>query len=147
MTIHIMKILVLSSERQFFMENEMTTLGERLRQRRTEKNLSLAELARRADLSKGYLHAIENGDTHNPSAEVLFRIANELGTTIADLLGEVILPTTSVEIPKSLKDFAREDNLTEADVEMLAGIQYRGKRPETVADWRFIFESIKRTLR
>jgi hypothetical protein len=32
-------------------------------------------------------------------------------------------------------------------VEMLASIQYRGKRPDTVEDWRFIFESIKRTLR
>jgi transcriptional regulator with XRE-family HTH domain len=125
----------------------MSILGDKLHQRRTEKNLSLAELARRAELSKGYLHAIENGDTQSPSAEVLFRIANELGTTIADLLGEEMLMETTIEIPQSLNDFAREDNLTEADIEMLAGIQYRGKRPETVSDWRFIFESIKRTLR
>jgi transcriptional regulator with XRE-family HTH domain len=125
----------------------MTTMGERIRQRRTEKNLSLAELARRAELSKGYLHSIEGGDTQNPSAEILFRIANELGTTIADLLGEDRDEPLSSDISKTLQEFASEDNLTDADVEMLARIQYRGKRPETVGDWRFIFESIKRTLR
>jgi transcriptional regulator with XRE-family HTH domain len=125
----------------------MSTLGERIRQRRTEKNLSLAELARRADLSKGYLHAIESGDTQKPSAEILFRIANELSTTIGDLLGEESVEPEMVEIPDTLYKLALEDNLTEADIKMLAGIQYRGKRPETVADWRYIFESIKRTLR
>jgi XRE family transcriptional regulator of biofilm formation len=125
----------------------MTTVGERLRQRRTEKNLSLAELARRAELSKGYLHAIESGDTQNPSAEILFRIANELGTTIADLLGEEEVERPMLDIPDSLREFALQEQLTQADIEMLAGIQYRGKRPETVGDWSFIFESIKRTLR
>ena len=125
----------------------MTTLAERIRQRRTDKNLSLAELARRADLSKGYLHAIEAGDTQNPSAEILFRVANELGTTIGDLLGEESVEQEIQDIPQTLQQLAHEDNLTEADVEMLARIQYRGKRPESVSDWRFIFESIKRTLR
>ena len=125
----------------------MSVVGDRIRQRRLEKNLSLAELARRADLSKGYLHSIEGGDTQNPSAEILFRIANELGTTIGDLLGEDTIEDLVQDIPASLLQFAEEDNLTEADIKMLGKIQYRGKRPETVADWRFIFESIKRTLR
>lgn len=125
----------------------MSTFGERIRQRRTEKNIALAELARRADLSKGYLHAIETGTTQSPSAEILFRIANELGTTIADLLGEPPAPTFSPDVPDKLREFAVTEKLTEADVKMLARIQYRGKRPESVDDWRYIFESIKRTLR
>lgn len=125
----------------------MSTLGERIRQRRIEKNLSLAELARRADLSKGYLHAIEGGDTQKPSAEILFRVANELGTTIGDLLGEEHIEQELPDIPEPLLQLANEDNLTEADINMLARIEYRGKRPESVGDWRYIFESIKRTLR
>lgn len=125
----------------------VNTIGERIRQRRTEKNISLAELARRADLSKGYLHAIETGTTQSPSAEILFRIANELGTTIADFLGEEPVSRSITELSESLNQFAIEDNLTPADIEMLANIQYRGKRPDTVADWRYIFESIRRTLR
>ncbi len=125
----------------------MTSLGERIRLRRTEINISLAELARRADLSKGYLHAIETGGTQSPSAEILFRIANELGTTIADLLGEEEPEQDDSEHSMELLQFAEQADLTEDDIEMLAGIRYRGKRPETVDDWRYIFESIKRTLR
>jgi transcriptional regulator with XRE-family HTH domain len=125
----------------------MTSLGERIRQRRTEMNIALAELARRADLSKGYLHAIETGGTQSPSAEILFRIANELGTTIADLLGEEETEQDGVDFPPELIAFAEQADLTQEDVEMLAGIRYRGKRPETVDDWRYIFEFIRRTLR
>lgn len=125
----------------------MSNIGERIKLRRTEMNIALAELARRADLSKGYLHSIESGDTQSPSAEILFRIANELGTTIADLLGEEQVEPVSAEISVSLREFAKAENLTGADVEMLARIEYRGKRPDNVDDWRYIFESIKRTLR
>jgi transcriptional regulator with XRE-family HTH domain len=114
-----------------------------------EMGLSLAELARRADISKGYLHSIESGETQSPSAEVLFKIAHELGTTIADLLGETeeIQQVADADIPENLQRLAEEDNLTQADIQMLANIRYRGKQPQSVADWRFIFESIKRTVR
>ena len=125
----------------------MMSIGERIQQRRVEKNLSLAELARRAGLSKGHLHSIEGGDTQNPSAEILFRIATELGTTMADLMGEETAEPPKSDVPSSLLEFAREENLTEADIEMLAQIQYRGKHPENKSDWRYIFELIKRTLR
>lgn len=131
----------------FYRERYMSGLGERIRQRRAEKNIALAELARRADLSKGYLHAIETGGTQSPSAEILFRIANELGTTIADLLGEEETEQDCADFPPELLDFAEQANLTNEDIEMLVGIRYRGKRPENVDDWRYIFESIKCTLR
>jgi hypothetical protein len=79
---------------------------------------------------------------------VLFKIAHELGTTIADLLGETEQePVMDAEIPDNLLQLAQEDNLTKSDVQMLANIRYRGKQPQSVADWRFIFESIKRTVR
>jgi len=126
----------------------VTTIDERIKARRMEMGLSLAELARRADISKGYLHSIESGETQSPSAEVLFKIAHELGTTIADLMGETELQRDVVaEIPENLLQLAQEDDLTQADVQMLANIRYRGKQPQSVADWRFIFESIKRTVR
>lgn len=126
----------------------MTAIGERIKSRRLEMNISLAELARRAEVSKGYLHSIESGETQSPSAEVLFKIAHELGTTIADLLGEPETPILpDIEIPETLRKLAQEDHLTQADIQMLASIRYRGKQPQSVGDWRFIFESIKRTVR
>ncbi len=120
--------------------------GARIKQRRVEKGLALAELARRLEISKGYLHSMENGAIQSPSADVLMRIAKELGTTITDLLGEESASVIE-EIPNSLAQFAAEADLTEADVHMLAHIEYRGKRPDHIDDWRFIYEAIKRTLR
>jgi len=71
-----------------------------------------------------------------------------LETTIADLLGETeIRSVIDGDIPENLLQLAQEDDLTQADVQMLANIRYRGKQPQSVADWRFIFESIKRTVR
>src|SRR5258708_8875734 len=131
----------------FYGELYMTGLGERIRLRRTEKNISLAELARRADLSKGYLHAIESGGTQSPSAEILFRIANELGTTIADLLGEEETEQDNADFSAELLEFAAQADLTPEDIEMLAGIYSLGKSPRTVDDLRYIFESIKNTVR
>lgn len=120
--------------------------------RRNEKNLTAAELARRVSISKGYLHNLETGEAQNPSAEILFKIANELGTTIADLMGETEIGYERVsidneDIPQSLREFAEEAKLPESDILMLVGIQYRGKRPESIDDWRFIYESIRRTLK
>lgn len=62
-------------------------------------------------------------------------------------MGDAEVEHATINVPDSHLDFAKQEHLTHADVEMLAAIQYRGKRPETVSDWRFIFESIKRTLR
>ncbi len=128
----------------------MSTIGEMINLRRTEKELSLSELARRVDISKSYLHSIESGATRNPSAEVLFKIANELGTTIADLLGEedtVFDELANDEIPLGLAEFAAAARLPKSDIDMLARIEYRGKKPQSVEDWRFLYESIKRSVK
>ena len=33
------------------------------------------------------------------------------------------------------------------DIQMLAAIRYRGEQPRTIADWRYLYESIQRTIR
>lgn len=129
----------------------MTDIGARIKKRREEMRLSLTELARRADVSKGHLHSLENGDTQSPSVELLYRIAIELDTTIADLMGQSMdieeATIEELDIPATLLEFARQADLPESDIRMLARIEYRGKRPETMADWQFIYESIRRTIK
>ena len=120
-------------------------LGDRIRQRREEKAISGAELARQARISKGYLSEIESGDAARPSADILYRIATALGTTIADLLGKEIRPMARV-IPASLQEFADRAQLPEQDVAMLAQIRFRGEQPATADDWSFLYESIKRSI-
>jgi len=120
-------------------------LGERIKKRRKERGLIAAELARQAEISKGYLSEIESGQASRPSGTVLFRIATALGTSIADLLGKEIQPLTG-DVNSGLREFARLEQLPEGDVQMLARIRFRGDQPRTVDDWRYLYESIKRSI-
>ncbi|HZP26267.1 MAG TPA: helix-turn-helix transcriptional regulator [Dehalococcoidia bacterium] len=53
-------------------------LGEILRKQREQMGMSQAQLAAAAGLSQGYLSQIENSEVANPSAAVLFRLAQAL---------------------------------------------------------------------
>lgn len=62
-----------------------TTLGERIRELRAEKDLSLREFAKKlGGLSAAFLSDIELGRRH-PSDKVLADMARALGTTIEEL--------------------------------------------------------------
>lgn len=122
------------------------SVGERIQKCRIEKGISAAELARRAKITKSYLSEIESGgESKRPSGEVLFRLAEALGTTIADLLGKRV-QVASQSVPPALKEFAAEAALPAGDVRMLASIRFRGNQPQTVSDWRYLYESIRRSV-
>lgn len=59
------------------MKNLSILLGERIRQLRQEKKLTLEKLAYESGFSKGYLSDIENGKKL-PSIQFLQRLADEL---------------------------------------------------------------------
>jgi transcriptional regulator with XRE-family HTH domain len=121
------------------------SLGDQIHKRRLEKHISLPELARLSRVAKGYLWEIEDGSATRPSAETLYRIAKVLGTSIADLLGYEVVATQQA-IPDTLREYAQEARLPDSDVAMLASIVYRGEQPKTKEDWRYIYESIRRTI-
>jgi len=56
-------------------------LGDKIRKLRKEKKLTLDELAKKTDTSKGYIWELENRDTRKPSAEKVMKIAEVLGVT------------------------------------------------------------------
>ena len=66
---------------------DLAALGERIRRERTERRLSLNDLAARAGVSRSMLSAVERGGKA-PTVLVLDRIATGLDTSIARLLGE-----------------------------------------------------------
>ena len=66
---------------------DLAALGERVRRERTERRLSLNDLAARAGVSRSMLSAVERGGKA-PTVLVLDRIATGLDTSIARLLGE-----------------------------------------------------------
>ncbi|MCA0987028.1 helix-turn-helix domain-containing protein [Guptibacillus algicola] len=62
-------------------------IGDNLRKYRKASGLSLSELAERSNVSKSYLNSLERNIKHNPSINLVTRIAKELNTNIHNILG------------------------------------------------------------
>ena len=65
----------------------MAEIGRRIRQRRTGLGLDQGQLAERIGRDRGFVSRVENGKA-GEKVEDLLAIARELGTTLADLVGE-----------------------------------------------------------
>ncbi|KUP04130.1 transcriptional regulator [Bacillus coahuilensis m2-6] len=61
-------------------------IGERVKQLRLEKNMSMTELAERAGVAKSYLSAIERNLQKNPSVQFLEKVAQALGVSMDSIL-------------------------------------------------------------
>lgn len=62
-------------------------LGERLRKRRLQLNLTQTALAIRAGTTQGHISSIENGLAPRTSGDMVIRLANALQITTDELLG------------------------------------------------------------
>ena len=126
------------------------TVGQQIKKRREEANLSISALADRAGVSKGYVWSLEKGESAaRPSGRTLYRIAAALGTTMSDLLDEQLLfeQPDAGDIPEELAEFARLERLTPNDVKMLRGVNFRGQHPHDVDGWRLVWSAIKASVR
>lgn len=123
------------------------TVGQRIKRFREERGLSASVLAEKAGVAKSYLSTLEHEENRKsarrPSADTLYRIAEVLGVAMSDLLGKPIITAARNDRPPSLLKFAKSRNLPEADIEMLAGIRFRGGEPKTPERWEFIYQAIK----
>ncbi|MFG6114713.1 helix-turn-helix domain-containing protein [Halobacillus sp. MO56] len=68
-------------------------IGERIRELREERGMSLSVLASRSGVSKSYISNIERGIQKNPSLIIMKKFADTLGVPLEDLtawkLGQV----------------------------------------------------------
>lgn len=60
-------------------------MGNKLKQRRKELELTVYDLAKKTGLSAAYISNLENEQKTNPSKEVMVKIAHNLGKTVSDL--------------------------------------------------------------
>jgi transcriptional regulator with XRE-family HTH domain len=129
-------------------EDSTETIGQRIRRFRMEGNMTASQLAEKAGISKSYLSELESGTGtgQNPSAPRLYDIAKALGVAMSDLLGRPIITEPRNERPASLLEFAEKNDLPDADVEMLAAIEFRGEQPRTPERWAFIYQAIKNSV-
>lgn len=111
-------------------------LGRRIREVRGERGWSLAEVSRRTGLSRAYINALERGKGRRPGAETIRRLE--------DVLGRVSTggPVGLEELPIGLQQLAVERNLPTSEIQVLAGLQVRGRQPESLERWRFIYDAL-----
>jgi transcriptional regulator with XRE-family HTH domain len=61
-------------------------MGRRLKKLREERDMSRAELAKRAGISREYVRLLESG-SYDPTVGTLQNLARALGVALTDLLG------------------------------------------------------------
>jgi transcriptional regulator with XRE-family HTH domain len=114
----------------------MKSLGERIRELRDEKDLSLRELCKKAgDISPAFLSDIELGRRH-PSEEVLRAIAKALAANLDDLKHHDTRPAVDEIKRRTLQDpkfgfaFRRilDENVTPEDLLKLANDKAKGNK-------------------
>jgi transcriptional regulator with XRE-family HTH domain len=92
-------------------ENLRMILGIKLKQLRTEKNLSLKEVSEKTDLSISYLSEIEKGKKY-PKPEKIITLAQALGTSFDELVtlkvDESLDPLTTILNSPMLREFPFE---------------------------------------
>ena len=133
------------------------TTGERIREIREKRGLTQGQLAKTADISKGFLSDVEN-NKRNIGSQGLLRIANELGASVDYLLaGRVTENVENVQIiiPQELSQAAEDLNLSYSDtIDLLntcnSAVARRGKeyRKElTVEEWKKLYGAIKEVFK
>jgi transcriptional regulator with XRE-family HTH domain len=134
----------------------MSQLGDQIRQRRTELGLTQEELAKRTGITKGFVSDVETGK-RNISAQTLLDLARVLGASLDALMkGETIQPSTGetgqVQIPSSLVELARRENLTFVQALTLLDMQRQiiahrslGDKPLDLdeVDWHKFYEKVR----
>lgn len=89
------------------------SLGQKIRALRKEKGLTLEELAKQADSSKGYIWELENKEKGRPSATKIELIAKVLDTTPQYLLDDSMeSPDDSVADEAFFRRYRALDNST-----------------------------------
>lgn len=115
---------------------ESEELGRRIRDARTERGWSLAEVSRRTGLSRAYINALERGKGRRPGADTIRRLEDVLGRV------STAEPASLGELPVGLQQLAVERNLPASEIQVLAGLQVRGRQPESLERWRFIYDAL-----
>ena len=112
------------------------TLGNRLRQARELKQLSISVVAKEADISTAYLQKLEVGDVKNPSPKMLFQLSEALEIDYSELmrLAGYVVPSSGASSKRRRNELTYALNsveLTEDEAETLAEYLnwYRSRKP------------------
>ena len=130
----------------------MPTLGERIKARRVELGWTQETLAAQAQVSKGFLSDLENGN-RGVSAEKLLDIARELQLSLDFLMTGTGSepPSSQIQVPTRLSEFANKTGLSFRQVLVLLDMRRQivahrsSSKSDDVDDfdWMKFYHSVK----
>lgn len=130
-----------------------SSIGERIRHRRTELGLTQDDLSQKAGISKSFLSDVENGK-RSIGAETLYDLGRAMAVSLDYLMsGEGEEGQEQAQIPTDLATFAAEEGLSVRDTITLLKLREQisssrkgvGKRNEKV-DWKEFYDAVKKFL-
>ena len=128
-------------------------LRHRLAELRRERAITLRELREQISdrtgerLSISYLSELERLDTV-PSVETLGKVAAGYDLSLYDLLAPVDSPVdfsgvaTDAQYPAALRQLIESGEIDEEWARTLSRIEFRGRRPDSQAEWRAIYSTL-----
>lgn len=131
----------------------MASIGERIREIRDVRGMSLEKLASAAEVSKGFLSDLEN-NKRNASSENLLKLANALGASLDYLMRgdtQVVDEIKPVQIPPELSIAAQQMNLSysqtiallDAHRSVVARRSNKTNKTFTAKDWTALHQAIR----
>ncbi|MDR3404775.1 MAG: helix-turn-helix transcriptional regulator [Chthoniobacter sp.] len=131
----------------------MSHIGDRIRARRQALAWTLDRLAAEAEVSKGFLSELENGNRKSAGSDYLKQIAKALSVPVDHLISGTPLENSDqdVQIPASLAAFAKSENLTFPQTLMILKLRqqvvaFRNEGGADSFDWKPFYEAVKSFL-
>ncbi len=132
----------------------MAHIGAKIRSLRTSKEITLPMLAERAGISKGLLSKIETDEKSNPSISTLYKIAEGLDLTVADILETTRIAVKRV-VPDEHADWRKKLSAAfkgkELDPDILNAMQLlrnrKGGKSDDIEHWKFLYTSIENSFK
>ena len=121
------------------------SFGYTLKKFREERGFSLREFGKLCGIDHAYIHRLEKDQKTSPSEEVVDSLARtlKLSPRRARLL-RLLVGKTINEL--AIDVFLNDEDRPLGQLEPLAQMSFRGKRPETLEDWRRQADRLNRFL-
>jgi transcriptional regulator with XRE-family HTH domain len=103
-------------------EEADVAIGDRVRELRKQQGLTQEDLARAANLTSKAVGELDRGEINDPHVSTLIRVAEALGVTVSDLIGED-RPVAMGEVRRRRR-IAREMAEAQRTVELMARERY-----------------------
>ena len=135
--------------------NLMANVGSRVRTLRIERKMTLPALATRTGLSKGLLSKLENDTRANPSLDTLYKVAEGLDITLAEILETEQVQINRVipkEEPSWLAGLVKylKDNGRDVDQDILNAMYVlrhrKGAKKADLEQWIFLYQRIEKSF-